>query len=473
MSVPFAFAVAALMSGRLEPAWARMMRPWTIGAWVFLTLGIALGSWWAYYELGWGGWWFWDPVENSSFMPWLAGTALIHSLAVTEKRGLFKSWTVLLAIAAFSLSLLGTFLTRSGVLISVHAFASDPARGLFILGLLGVICGGSLLLYALRAGSLSTGGGFAAISRESFLLANNVLLVIATVMILFGTLYPLFLDALAFGKISVGPPYFNIVFLLPMFPLAALLGVGMHTAWKRMPFAVLRRKLTIVAAAAVVVALVMPWLLFGKSSILTTVGLVTGVWILLSSLIDPWRRLRSGGGVALPRSQVAMLVAHFGVGIFIVGATVTTAFNVETGQAMSAGDRIEVAGYDFEFRGVSPVDGPNFSATEGEFIVRRNGDEVAALAPQIRTYRVQRNPMTEAAIDLGPTRDLFVALGEPLGEGAWSVRIQYKPFIGLLWLGALIMALGGLIALSDRRYRQPVAESRSRATAGGIPVGEN
>ena len=472
MSVPFAFSVAALMSGRLEPAWARLMRPWTIGAWIFLTLGITLGSWWAYYELGWGGWWFWDPVENSSFMPWLVGTALIHSLAVTERRGLFKSWTVLLAIAAFSLSLLGTFLTRSGIQISVHAFASDPARGLFILGLLIVICGGALLLYAIRAKGLAADGGFAPVSRESFLLANNVLLVAATIFILFGTLYPLFLDALNLGKISVGPPYFNIMFLLPMLPLALLLGLGMHSAWKRTPLAMLRRKLGPAAILAVVIAIAGPLAFFGSTSVLTAIGLLAGVWVLLAALVDPWLKFRSGSGVTLARSQIGMIVAHAGVGIFIVGATLTSAFNIESDQSVAPGGHVQVAGYDFEFRGVSPAEGPNFSATEGEFVVRRNGERITTMYPQVRTYRVQQNAMTEAAINVRPTRDLFVALGEPLGGGAWSVRIQYKPFIGLLWFGAIIMACGGLIALTDRRYRAAKHERAASSARHDVPVQE-
>ena len=468
MAVPFAFSVAALMAGRLETEWAKAMRPWTVAAWVFLTLGIALGSWWAYYELGWGGWWFWDPVENSSFMPWLVGTALIHSLVVAEKRGLFKSWTVLLAIAAFSLSLLGTFLTRSGIQISVHAFASDPARGLFILGLLGVNCGGALVLYALRAGGLSSKGGFAPFSRETFLLANNLLLVIATVFILFGTLYPLFLDALGLGKLSVGPPYFNIVFLLPMLPMAVLLGIGMHTAWRKMPIDPLRRLLVVPAIIAVVAALVLPWVLFSASSVMTTVGLLVGIWVVLTSLVGPWQKLRSPGGSRLTRSQIAMITAHLGLGIFIVGATVTSAFNLETDHALTPGETAEVAGYEFEFVGMRDVEGPNFVAAEGEFLVRRGDSLIATLTPQIRTYRVQQSPMTEAAIDLGPTRDLFVALGEPLGNEAWSVRIQYKPFIGLLWLGAVIMAFGGLISLSDARYRQKVQASHRETGPGDV-----
>jgi cytochrome c-type biogenesis protein CcmF len=472
MAVPFAFAVAALMSGKLDRDWARWMRPWTTLAWVFLTLGIALGSWWAYYELGWGGWWFWDPVENASFMPWLMGTALIHSLAVTERRGIFKSWTVLLAIAAFSLSLLGTFLVRSGVLISVHAFASDPARGLFILLLLAVISGGAFTLYALRARLMVAEGGFALFSREAFLLANNILLVIATAAVLFGTLYPLFLDALGLGKISVGPPYFNAMFLLPMLPLALLLGLGMHVAWRRMSGPVIRRKLRLPALAALVVGLVGPIVIYGSSSVLTVVGVTIGVWVFLSALVDPFLKFRDGGGLALMRGHWAMVIAHLGVGLFVTGASVTSAFNIETDRAVTPGQRWEVAGYEIEFIGMRQVEGPNFSADEGEFELRRDGEFVANLRPQKRIYRVQTSPMTEAAIDSRLSRDLFVALGEPLGNGAWSVRVQYKPLINFIWLGAIVMAFGGLLAASDRRYRaekrvREVAGSHSAATAGG------
>lgn len=455
LSVPFAFSVAALMTGRLSSAWARWTRPWTVGAWMFLTVGIALGSWWAYYELGWGGWWFWDPVENASFMPWLAATALIHSLAVTERRGIFKSWTLLLAIAAFSLSLLGTFLVRSGILVSVHAFASDPARGLFILMLLSAISGGSLLLYAVRARRFRDEGGFRPISRESFLLINNVLLIAATAVVLLGTLYPLFSDALGFGKPSVGPPYFNIAFLIPMLPLAAFVGLGMHAYWQKMAGSVLARRLRVPAGVALVLGVSLPWLLFGGAGVMTMIGVIVGCWLILSSLLDPVTRAVRDRSARrpLPRAQWGMILAHLGVGVFILGVTVVSSYSIETDAAAVPGDRREVGGYEFIFRGTRDVQGPNYQAVEGEFEVRRDGRLVAVLAPQKRIYRVQQSPMTETAIDAGWRRDLLVALGDPLGEGAWSLRVQYRPLIRFIWLGTLIMALGGLVALSDPRYR--------------------
>ena len=463
LSVPFAFSVAALLTGSLNAAWARWTRPWTVAAWMFLTVGIALGSWWAYYELGWGGWWFWDPVENASFMPWLAGTALIHSLAVTERRGIFKSWTLLLAIAAFSLSLLGTFLVRSGILVSVHAFASDPARGLFILLLLTVITGGSLLLYAVRARHMRDEGGFRLISRESFLLVNNILLMAATAVVLLGTLYPLFSDALGMGKPSVGPPYFNIAFLIPMLPLAVFVGAGMHSIWQQMSPGLLARRLRLPAAIALTLGVILPWLLFDGAGLMTVIGVILGCWLVAASLYDPVRRVlrRTTGARPLSRGQLGMILAHLGVGVFILGVTVTSSFSIETDAAAAPGDRREVGGYEFIFRSVRDVQGPNFEAVEGEFEVRRDGSLVTILRPQKRVYRVQQSPMTETAIDAGWRRDLLVALGDPLGDGAWSLRIQYRPLIRFIWLGALIMALGGLVAITDPRYRL----ERQRETA--------
>ena len=455
LAVPFAFAVAALVTGSLSSGWARWTRPWTVGAWMFLTVGIALGSWWAYYELGWGGWWFWDPVENASFMPWLAATALIHSLAVTERRGIFKSWTLLLAIAAFTLSLLGTFLVRSGILVSVHAFASDPARGLFILLLLSVISGGSLVLYAVRARHIKDEGGFRPISRESFLLLNNILLMAATAVVLLGTLYPLFSDALGFGKPSVGPPYFNIAFLIPMLPLAALVGAGMHSVWQQMTAQLLARRLRLAAGIALVLGVTLPWILFGAAGLMTMIGMVLGCWLIAASLLDPLRRVLRPGATRMPlaRGQWGMTLAHLGVGVFILGVTVTSSYSIETDAAATPGDRREVGGYEFIFRDLRDVQGPNYEAVEGEFEVRRNGRLVTVLTPQKRVYRVQQSPMTETGIDAGWRRDLLVALGDPLGDGAWSLRVQYRPLIRFVWLGAIIMALGGLVALSDPRYR--------------------
>jgi cytochrome c-type biogenesis protein CcmF len=467
MAVPFAFAVAALLTGRLDKDWARWTRPWTVFAWIFLTLGITLGSWWAYYELGWGGWWFWDPVENSSFMPWLMATALLHSLAVTERRGIFKSWTVLLAIAAFSLSLLGTFLTRAGVLISVHAFASDPTRGLFILGLLGLFSGGGLLLYAVRARNLEAEGGFKPVSRETFLLANNVLLVVAAFVVLIGTLAPLFVEALGLGKISVGPPYFNLMFLLPALPLVALIGVGMHTGWRTMPGDALLRRLRVPAIAAIAGGVVVPFLFFDATSVLTVLSVSIALWVCISSLLDPARRLVYRTGAPLTRGQIGMCLAHFGVGVFMLGATITSAYNFERDFSARPGDRIEAGGYEFLFNGIRSIEGPNFVADEGEFELRDEGELIAVLKPQIRTYQVQQEPMTEAAIDANGLRDVFVALGEPLGDDAWSVRLRVKPLISLLWLGSGLMALGGLVAITDRRYR---VAARQTAGAAAQPA---
>jgi cytochrome c-type biogenesis protein CcmF len=463
MAVPFAFAVAALLTGRLDKNWARWTRPWTVFAWIFLTAGITLGSWWAYYELGWGGWWFWDPVENSSFMPWLMATALLHSLAVTERRGIFKSWTVLLAIAAFSLSLLGTFLTRAGVLISVHAFASDPTRGLFILGLLALFSGGSLFLYAVRASSLEAEGGFKPISRETFLLANNVLLVVAAFVVLVGTLAPLMFEALGLGKISVGPPYFNLMFLLPALPLVALIGVGMHTGWRMMPGDALVRRLRVPAIGALAVGIVVPFLFFETASVLTVLSVSIALWVCASSLLDPVRRIVRRTGAPLTRGQVGMYLAHFGVGVFMLGATITSAYNFERDFSARPGDSIEAGGYEFVFKGVSAAEGPNFVADEGEFELREEGELIAVLKPQVRVYRVRQEPMTEAAIDSTILRDVFVALGEPLGDGAWSLRLRVKPLIALLWLGSGLMVLGGLVAITDRRYRVAARESESAA----------
>jgi cytochrome c-type biogenesis protein CcmF len=463
MAVPFAFAVAALLTGRLDKDWARWTRPWTVFAWVFLTVGITLGSWWAYYELGWGGWWFWDPVENSSFMPWLMATALLHSLAVTERRGIFKSWTVLLAIAGFSLSLLGTFLTRAGVLISVHAFASDPTRGLFILGLLALFTGGSLVLYALRARNFEAEGGFKLVSRESFLLANNVLLVIAAGVVLLGTLSPLIVEALGLGKISVGPPYFNLMFLLPALPLVALLGIGMHAGWRMMPGDALWRRLRVPAIAAIVGGVVTPFIFFDSTSVLTVLALSIALWVCISSLLDPVRRLVLRSGAPLTRGQLGMYLAHFGVGVFMLGATVASAYNFERDFSARPGERIQAGGYEFVFNSMRQVEGPNFTADEGEFELRRDGEGLGVLRPQVRTYRVQTSPMTEAAIDSNLFRDVFVALGEPLGDNAWSIRLRVKPMIAFLWFGSGLMALGGLIAITDRRYQVAARQTQPSA----------
>ncbi len=461
-SVAFSFSIAALIGGKLDAAWARWSRPWTTVAWIFLTLGIALGSWWAYYELGWGGWWFWDPVENASFMPWLVGTALIHSLAVTEKRGAFKTWTVLLALFAFSLSLLGTFLVRSGVLTSVHAFATDPARGTFILAFLCLVIGGSLALYAWRAPSISGGGGFDLLSRESFLFANNVLLSLFAALVLFGTLAPLIYEAMAWGKISVGFPWFNSMFLLLMPFLALLLGVGPLARWKHNEPRTLVRQLWLAAALSLAVGLVTLLVpTSAKGGPLVALGLGLASWVVLSHLASLWERLRhkrgwrglrgdlAGGG----RSYYGMLLAHLGVASFAVGATMVSNFGVEEDLRMSPGDSHTLGGYRFQFDGVSQHRGPNYRADRGSIKLFKGDRLVATLEPEKRSYLVQTRPMTEAAIDPGLLRDVYVSLGEPLGKGDWSLRLYYKPFVRWIWLGAILMALGGLLALSDPRYR--------------------
>ncbi len=456
-SVAFAFAIAAMLSGNLDQKWAKWTRPWTTMAWLFLTVGIALGSWWAYYELGWGGWWFWDPVENASFMPWLVGTALIHSLAVTEKRGLFKSWTLLLAITAFSLSLLGTFLVRSGILVSVHAFATDPARGFFILTFLGIVIVGALVLYAWRAPDLDSPAGFRLLSRETFLLLNNILLVVAAAVIFYGTLMPLLYDVLSLGKISIGPPWFEFAMLLPMLPLIFLVGAGMHAAWRMQAADAMRKRLLLPAAIALAAGLFIPAVIYGRFGVLVTIGTVAALWIMLSSLIEPirsWRR--SAGAAAMTRGMLGMSVAHFGVGFFVLGVTLVSAFNVESDQALKPGGSVEVAGYRFELRELRNVEGPNYQAIEGRVEIRKDGEFIGEVRPQKRQYIVQKNWMTEAGILAHWNRDLFIALGDQLGNDTWSVRIQYKPMIRFIWLGALIMALGGLIAVSDRRYRGQV-----------------
>ena len=457
-SVAFAFAIAAMISGNLDLKWARWTRPWTTIAWVFLTLGIALGSWWAYYELGWGGWWFWDPVENASFMPWLVGTALIHSLAVAEKRGLFISWTLLLAIAAFSLSLLGTFLVRSGILVSVHSFATDPERGKFILTFLGIVIIGALGLYAWRAPSLDSDAGFKANSRETFLLLNNVLLAIAATLVFIGTLAPLVFEVFDLGKISIGPPWFNIAFMIPMLPLVLLIGIGMHTAWRHQPGNLLKGRLLVPAIASVVLGILIPGLLYGRFGLLISVGVIAALWVMITSMIEPVRSLRRAkGATRISPAVLGQAVAHLGVGMFIIGVSVVSAFNVESDMAMRPGETLEVAGHTFELRELRNVEGPNYAAIEGLIEIRRDGDFIAEVRPQKRQYLVQTNWMTEAGIHVNWNKDLFIALGDQLGNNTWSVRIQYKPMIRFIWLGALVMALGGLIAVSDRRYRSGAA----------------
>ncbi|MCW5623226.1 MAG: heme lyase CcmF/NrfE family subunit [Burkholderiales bacterium] len=461
-SVAFAFAIAALLGGHLDAAWARWSRPWTTAAWMFLTIGICLGSAWAYYELGWGGWWFWDPVENASFMPWLVGTALMHSLAVTEKRGGFKVWTVLLAIVAFSLSLLGTFLVRSGVLTSVHAFATDPRRGIFILAFLVIVIGASLALFAWRAPRVGAGGKFDLVSRESALLANNVLLVVAAASVLLGTLYPLFLDALNLGKISVGPPYFDSVFVPLMAPALFLMGVGPMARWKQATLPDLATRLKWAAAVAVIAAAVLPFVA-GRWSPMIFIGLSLALWILASSVVNVKERLSqlaaTNGGrygraaAAQPRGYWGMILAHCGVAVFIIGVTMVKGYETEKDVKMKPGDTVDVGGYTFRLDGFERKAGPNYDATVGVVTVIEGGRERLVLRPEKRFYPVQQMPMTEADMDSGLTRDLYVSLGEPVGDGAWVVRVYHKPFIDWIWGGCFIMAIGGLVALTDRRYR--------------------
>ena len=473
-SVAFAFAVSALISGRLDATWARWSRPWTTVAWMFLTCGIALGSWWAYYELGWGGWWFWDPVENASFMPWLVGTALIHSLAVTEKRGGFKSWTVLLAIAAFSLSLLGTFLVRSGVLTSVHAFATDPKRGIFILAFLTVVIGGSLLLYAWRAKQVGLGGKFEVVSRESFLLANNVLLAVAAGSVLLGTLYPLIIDALGLGKLSVGPPYFNTVFVALMVPAIFLMGVGPIARWRKASLPELAVRLRWAFAASAVTAIGLPLIVNGWKP-LVSLGLLLAIWIVATAILNLRDRINNTSGqLSLmrklrmqSRSYYGMQLAHLGVAVFIMGVTLVTGYQAEQDVRMLTGDTISLGGYDFRLNGVQNVAGPNYRAVRAEMEISRGGNALRTMYPEKRSYLASGNAMTETAIDTGVFRDLYISLGEPVGNNAWSVRVHYKPFVSWIWGGAVLMALGGGLAVSDRRYalaarRERLAREPSR-----------
>ncbi|WP_440976946.1 heme lyase CcmF/NrfE family subunit [Pseudoxanthomonas winnipegensis] len=450
-AVPFAFAVAALLDGTLDARWLRWTRPWTNVAWAFLTGGIALGSWWAYSELGWGGWWFWDPVENASFMPWLAGAALIHSQAVTEKRGSFRGWTLLLAIAAFSLSLLGTFLVRSGVLTSVHAFAADPTRGLFVLVFLGIVVGGSLLLYALRAPQMGDGKPFAASSRETLLLANNVLLACACAMVALGTLYPLLADALDLGKISVGPPYFSLLFLLLMAPLVLLLPFGPLFKWQR-------------EQASRVAALLAPWAVLAligggiayfiapQGQWKTAAGIAGALWVAAGTLRFVWQRLRAQG--RLTAEMLGMSLAHLGIAVFLVGALLVEALNVQREVALRPGQTVEVGHYGFTFEGVQESRGPNYVADRGTLQLTRRDTPLQTLHPEKRAYASGGQVMTESAVRPGVLGDVYVALGEPLGNGAWAVRIQVKPMVRWIWAGAVLMALGGLVSASDRRFRR-------------------
>ncbi len=471
-SAAFGFAVAALLEGRVDRAWVRWARPWTLTAWAFLTGGIALGSWWAYYELGWGGWWFWDPVENASFMPWLAGVALLHSQMVTEKRGAFINWTLLLSIIAFSLSLLGTFLVRSGVLTSVHAFASDPSRGIFILAFLGLVSGGALTLYALRAPHLEAGEGFAWLSRETLLMLNNVFFAAALGMVLLGTLYPLVADAFGLGKISVGPPYFGTLFTLLITPVVLLIVAGPYSRWRADRLSRLWPALRPVLITALAIGLIAAWLLAGDAP-RAWFGMLGGLWLMLGTVAYLVRRWRAGG--RFTGGVLGMGLAHFGVGVFVIGVSMVESGGIERDVRLAPGEQVEVAGYTFAFTAMTTVQGPNFEARQGHFTIRHGAREVAVLEPQKRRYTASGQVMTEAAIDWGVTRDLYLALGEALDDqGTWSVRIYYKPFIRWIWFGAIFILAGGFFAAADRRLRQPLAATAAPQPAplpgGALPA---
>ncbi|TVZ39105.1 cytochrome c-type biogenesis protein CcmF [Alteromonadaceae bacterium 2753L.S.0a.02] len=457
-SVVFAFSIAALISGRMDAAWARWSRPWTNSAWAFLTLGIALGSWWAYYELGWGGWWFWDPVENASFMPWLVGTALIHSLAMTEKRGVFKNWTLLLAIFTFSLSLLGTFLVRSGVITSVHAFASDPTRGVFILTFLGIVVGGSLTLFAFRAQEVKSVSGFGFLSREAFLLANTILFFISALFVLLGTVYPIVADALELGKISVGEPWFNFFFVKIMAVVALLLGVGMMLNWKKTDFQKIRNWQLVPLGLSLWIGSFVPGVIEGDYSIGAAITITLGCWVILSTLSDVRRKVRNEDRLTLglrklSLSYYGMAIAHIGFAVSLMGASLNTIYSDQRDVRIPIGDSVFAAGYEYELLDVTRVRGPNYFADVGDVIVRKNGHEVVRLRPQKRSYFSGGNIMTEADIDAGFFRDIYVALGEQLDNSDWAVRIHFKPVVRWIWLGAIFMAFGGALAIADKRYK--------------------
>ncbi|MFH8135200.1 heme lyase CcmF/NrfE family subunit [Pantoea osteomyelitidis] len=467
-SVAFAFAIASLMAGRLDTAWARWSRPWTTAAWLFLTIGIVLGSAWAYYELGWGGWWFWDPVENASFMPWLAGTALIHSLAVTEKRGTFKAWTVLLAITAFSLSLLGTFLVRSGVLVSVHSFASDPARGMFILAFLVIVIGSSLLLYAIKGSQVRSRVQNEAWSRESLLLGNNVLLIAAMLVVLLGTLLPLVHKQLGLGSISVGEPFFNTMFTWLMAPFALMLGIGPLVRWRRDEPQKLFKRLGLALIVTLLASILLPWLLQDRIEGMTVVGLLMSIWVIVLTLMELHERAthrhRFFQGLRhLSRSHWGMVLGHLGVAVTVIGIAFSTQYSVERDVRMKSGDSVDIHHYHFVFRAVHNLQGPNYSGGVAIIDVTRDGKPEAVLQAEKRFYTAARTMMTEAAINGGFTRDLYAALGEELDDGSWAVRIYYKPFVRWIWFGGVFMAFGGLLCLLDPRYRSAKKAQRELA----------
>lgn len=469
-AVTFAFALAALWSGQLDSAWARWSRPWTTSAWAFLTVGIALGSWWAYYELGWGGWWFWDPVENASLMPWLTGTALMHSLAITEKRGVFKSWTLLLAIFTFSLSLVGFFLVRSGVLNSVHAFANDPERGFFLLILLAVTVGASLLVYALRVPNLKARVSYSLLSKDVLLLANNLVLVIASIMVLLGTLYPLILDALGSGKISVGPPYFNALFVPLMLLLGVFMGLGPLTDWKQMQWQKLKKKIWLAGVVTLVLGFaVLPWVYDGEWHLYVALGLTLVLWIFTTSFRDLWEASRTKKGwLGISRSRLGMFFGHIGAALIVLGVTMVSNYGEERDLRMQINQPVEVKGYQFTLTELTHREGPNYIADRGIVEVRNpNGKLINTLTPEKRLYTVRGMPMTQVAIEWGFLKDIYVAMGEELTADAWAMRVHYKPFVRWLWLGALIAALGGVLAITDRRYSSKKAQEQLTAINQG------
>ncbi|MCG9714799.1 heme lyase NrfEFG subunit NrfE [Shewanella insulae] len=464
-SVSFAFAIAALMGGRLDSAWARWSRPWTLAAWIFLTGGISLGSWWAYYELGWGGWWFWDPVENASFMPWLIGTALLHSVIVTEKRATFRNWTVLLSIFAFSLSLLGTFIVRSGVLTSVHSFAADPSRGMFILLLLGLAIGGSLTLFAFRASDMKSPARFELMSKETMLLVGNILLTVACGTVLLGTLYPLLIDALNMGKISVGPPYFNAVFVPIALVLFAFMGIGPSIRWKRAKAGELKAKLMVPAIVSAVIGVATPFLVDGKFNAWVMFGIGLAVWVTVATLRAAYDIMQSKDGLSLARmgrSQLGMIIAHLGIAVSVVGATMVSNYSIEKSVRMGPGITQELAGYSFHYIETKNVVGPNYTAQQGQVEVTKDGEFITLLKPDRRQYNVRTMDMTEAGIDWGLFRDLYITMGDPISRTEFAVRLNYKPFVRWLWFGSIFMMVGGLFAASDKRYRR----AKATETAG-------
>ena len=474
-SVSFAFAIAALMSGRLDSAWARWSRPWTLAAWIFLTGGIALGSWWAYYELGWGGWWFWDPVENASFMPWLVGTALIHSLIVTEKRGTFRNWTVLLSIFAFSLSLLGTFIVRSGVLTSVHSFAADPSRGAFILLLLAITIGGSLTLFAFRANQMSSPARFQLLSKETFLLVCNLLLSVAAATVLLGTLYPMLIDSLGLGKISVGPPYFNAIFVPLSLLTFVFMGMGPIIRWKKAKQGELKATLLLPAIVAVLLGFTVPFIAGGSFEIWVALGASAAIWILLATLKAAQKMATTASGAIelsrLSRSQLGMLVAHLGVAVSVVGVAMVSHYDVEKSVRMGPGASQELSGYTFTYAGMKHLKGPNYTADQMSVEVTKNGELVTVLKPERRQYNVQVMSMSEVGIDWGIFRDLYITMGDPLNNTDYAVRLNYKPYVRWIWFGAIFMMIGGILAATDKRYRNRVTVKKEKAVKQDEPMG--